>query len=408
MDGRKIDRSPFRMRSRSESRLWARAIPPAVMLVKPADSAKRERKATWCGRFFFLCPRSDEARGGERGRERARKRDERDEKEKKRLHPYLGVVRRDLHLRLLRHEERQRGPRRAPHCRGADPHRERDRQGACHERPPAGRRGLDGGGERGQGLGVAGAQPHAEAAARLVGPRDEEGAPGRVARVGEGGGRRGQLHEGLGGGGSVPRPGGLGRRRSGRGRGRRSGRADDGGAGERRRRRGRRRRGPARRQAALGRRRHHDRSGGRRRRRRRRLERDRRRSKLPLPLFFSRGGGGGGGKSSSSGVRERDGGLASAAASSEPALLVRARPRRARRCYGGCYSTAAASSSSSSITLCLPAALAAAAAVGGGALDARGRHLLSGVCPFSSGPPLASASFRGGSVASAWCTSCRP
>ena len=56
MDGRKIDRSPFRMRSRSGSRLWARAIPPAVMLVKPADSAKRERKATWCGRFFFLSP----------------------------------------------------------------------------------------------------------------------------------------------------------------------------------------------------------------------------------------------------------------------------------------------------------------------------------------------------------------
>ena len=48
MDGRKIDRSPFRMRSRSGSRLWARAIPPAVMLVKPADSAKRKRKATWC------------------------------------------------------------------------------------------------------------------------------------------------------------------------------------------------------------------------------------------------------------------------------------------------------------------------------------------------------------------------
>ena len=58
MEGKKIERSPFRMRSRSGSSRCATAIDAAVTSEKPDERAKRARKATWL------------MRGGEKNRER--------------------------------------------------------------------------------------------------------------------------------------------------------------------------------------------------------------------------------------------------------------------------------------------------------------------------------------------------
>ena len=308
------------------------------------------------------------------------------EKIKKKTSFHLGVVRGDLDLCLLRHEQRQRRPRRAPHRGRADPHGQRRRQRAGHERPPPRRRGRHGGGQRGEGLVVARAEPEVEARSRLFRARDDEAPSRRVVRVGEGDGRRRERDQGLRGGGR--RGGGSlleglvllvsWRWRSKRSSGRRRGRSGGGGGGGGARKagdRGGRRREPARRQAALRRRRESRSSSSCCRCC---LDGEQRRSKLLLlPLFFffffffdrrrcrrrrrfgSRRGGGG----------ERRGGLFRAA---EPALLVGAatqasccRRSRSRRCFP-------------SVAVRRPAAALASVAGrrgGGRALGARGRHL---------------------------------